>query len=83
MCIILFNKCVLSVYDFHFPALMTLCHMVSCLVFTTGLKALGVVQFEDFQPGVAAKVAPVSIAFVMNVVIGLAALRVVNVSMFT
>jgi len=83
LAIILFNKMILSVYRFKFEALLTLGHMISCVVFSEMLRAMGLIKYPSFKVEIAKKVAPLSILFVLNVVIGLIALRVVNVPIFT
>lgn len=62
---------------------MTLAHMVSCVLFSEALKFLGVIEYPDINLKIARQVAPLSLAFVLNIVVGLSALRVVNVPMFT
>ncbi len=83
LAIILFNKMILSVYKFKFEAIMMLAQMICCVAFTEILRLSKVVAYEPFRKDVLVKVAPLSCFFVVNVLLGLSALRVVNVPMFT
>jgi hypothetical protein len=74
---------ILSVYRFKFEALMMLAQMICCVVFTELLRMFDFVAYEPFKKDVLIKVAPLSGFFVINVLLGLSALRVVNVPMFT
>jgi solute carrier family 35 protein len=81
--IILFNKWILSSYAFKFEAVMLLAHMISCVVFSEILRIAGYISYPPIKKDIILSVAPLSIVFVLNVVIGLVSLRVVNVPMFT
>jgi len=77
------NKYVLSVYNFNFPCLITLSHMIACTTISYVLKAAGIIQFADWNFRVASKILPVAILNVINIAVSMAALERVNIPMFT
>lgn len=83
MLIIIANKYVLSVYNFNYPGLLTLAHMISSVFFLDLMKSKKLVSYPDFKWDVAYKVLPITVCFLLNIVISAMALRLVNVPMFT
>eukprot|EP01006_Ploeotia_vitrea_P046860 TRINITY_DN67068_c2_g2_i3.p1 TRINITY_DN67068_c2_g2~~TRINITY_DN67068_c2_g2_i3.p1 ORF type:complete len:288 (+),score=119.76 TRINITY_DN67068_c2_g2_i3:60-923(+) len=78
-----FNKAVLSVFDFHFSSVMTLCQMTFSIVLLTASRAFGLIEFPAFETKRAKRLSPLAISFVGMVLTGLAALRHLNVPMFS
>ncbi len=83
MAITLFNKAVLTEYEFQFPQVLTVCQGAFTIVAMFLLRAAGVITFGDLNWKVARQVAPLSLVFIFYVVVSLAALGRVNVPMFT
>lgn len=81
--ILIFNKIILSSYTFNYPVMMTLFHMLVCLLCLSLLKRVGLLQFSSFDRQLAFKALPLSICFVANIVVSMCALRMVNIPMFT
>jgi len=81
--ITLFNKAVLSTYEFPYAKTLTLVQSIITLAFLHLLRRAGVVTFEDFNLNVAKKVFPLAAIFLFYVVISLSALGAVNIPMFT
>ena len=81
--ITLFNKAVLSTYEFPYAKTLTLVQSIVTLLFLHLLRRGGVVTFEDFDVNVAKKVFPLAAIFLFYVVISLSALGAVNIPMFT
>jgi hypothetical protein len=81
--ILLFNKNILSSYKFHFSTFMTLFHMVVCLLMLFILKSLNLINFTSFDIHLAKKAFPLSLCFVGNIIIGMTALTMTNIPMFT
>jgi len=80
--ILLFNKTILTTYSFKFPFTMALSHMVVGLVLLHALKMARVIKYAAFDITLAKKALPVSLCFIVNVVIGMVALRGTNIPMF-
>ena len=83
ICLMLFNKSVLSSYDFHYPLTLTVAQSLVTLVCLMVLKHSGMVSIPDFNWSVALQIAPLSALFIFYVVASLAALGNVNVPMYT
>lgn len=83
MAITLFNKAVLTEYEFQFPQVLTVCQGAFTIVSMYLLRASGAITFGDLNWKVARQVAPLSLVFIFYVVVSLAALGRVNVPMFT
>lgn len=81
--IIMFNKVVLSTYQFRSPVFMTFCHMCVSLSFTVILKVQGLVSYPDFSWKTLLEMLPLSICFVGNIVLGLMSTKVVSVPVMT
>jgi len=81
--ITLFNKAVLSTYKFSYANTLTLAQSVTTLVCLSGLKQFGLVKFEELSIDTAVKVFPLSVIFLLYVVISLSALGAINLPMFT
>ncbi len=78
-----FNKAVLSSYDFNFSNIMTLGQMVFSLVFLVGLKSVRQISYPDWSNATALQALPLAVCFMLMVLSGLAALRLLNVPMFS
>ena len=83
MTITLFNKAVMSTYDFKYPMFLTVCQSLFTLLALTVVSKMGIIDLPEFNWGLARKIAPLSLAFVGYVVVSLMALGNVNVPMFT
>lgn len=83
MAITLFNKAVLTEWQFQFPQVLTVCQGIFTIVCMYMLRQAGLITFQDLNWKVARQVAPLSAVFIFYVVISLAALGRVNVPMFT
>lgn len=83
MTITLFNKAVMSTYDFQYPMFLTVCQSLFTLVALTVVSQMGIITLPPFNWELAKKIAPLSLAFVGYVVVSLMALGSVNVPMFT
>jgi hypothetical protein len=81
--ILLFNKNILSSYKFHFSTFMTLAHMLVCLLMLFILKTFKLINYSSFDIHLAKKALPLSLCFVANIIIGMTALRMTNIPMFT
>jgi len=81
--IILINKAILSRYGFAAPVFMALVHMGCCLFFLTILKRLAFIDFADFSMEYLRRFLPIATMFILNIVVGLMAVKYVNVPMFT
>jgi solute carrier family 35 protein len=81
--ITLFNKAVLSTYNFPHAKTLTLVQSLVTLLLLHVLRRSGVVTFEDFDINLAKRVFPLAIIFLFYVVISLSALGAVNIPMFT
>eukprot|EP00494_Astrolonche_serrata_P030325 UN30592 len=79
----MFNKAVLSTYNFRSPIFMTLIHLTTSLFFTVMLKRLGYIDYPPFHWKFVKKMLPLSICFVSNVVLGLWSTKVVSVPVMT
>jgi len=78
-----FNKAVFSVYDFGASNFLTLGQTVLSICFLIVLKYFKVIHYSDFSVATAQKLASLGIAFTAMVVTGLAALKYVNVPMYS
>lgn len=83
ICIMLFNKAVLSEYGFKYPKVLTLLQSTATLLMMTGLARSGAIKLRPLEQSVARQVAPLSFLFLAYVVISLSALGNVNMPMFT
>jgi len=81
--IIMFNKVVLSTYDFKSPIFMTFSHMSICLFFSVFLKLFGYIDYPDFQLSTLIRVIPLSLCFVLNIILGLMSTKLVSVPIMT
>ncbi len=81
--ITLFNKAVLSTYEFPHAKTLTLVQSLITAAMLHCLRRFGFVTFEDFKLDVAKKVFPLAAIFLFYVVISLSALGAVNIPMFT
>ena len=79
--VVLLNKYLLSYYGFRFPVLLTLLHMVACLLLTAATVAGGFVRVQRLQTQRQfAKVTLLSMAFTVVIVLGNVSLRLIPVS---
>jgi solute carrier family 35 protein len=62
---------------------MMLSHMISCVVFSSILKRYGYIQYDDMRVSTMKKALPLAVFSVGNVLLGLIALRAVNIPIFT
>lgn len=82
MCILIFNKIVLSTYRFNYPVLMTLFHMVVCVFVLSALRKGNLLSYSSFDWQLARRAIPLSFCFVANIVLGMMALRNTDIPMF-
>jgi solute carrier family 35 protein len=82
VCILIFNKQVLSDYGFNYPVLMTLFHMLVSLFLLTLFRSIGLLSFASFNLKLARSVLPLALCFVLNIMLGMCALRLTNIPMF-
>ena len=82
MCILIFNKIVLSTYRFNYPVLMTLFHMVVCIFVLSALRKGNLLAYASFDWALARRAIPLSFCFVANIVVGMIALRNTDIPMF-
>jgi len=78
-----FNKAVFDIYDFEASNFLTLGQTVLSLIFLISLKQYKIIAYNDFSVETARKLAVLGIAFTGMVVTGLAALKYVNVPMYS
>mmetsp|Transcript_12495 Transcript_12495/g.20372 ORF Transcript_12495/g.20372 Transcript_12495/m.20372 type:complete len:331 (-) Transcript_12495:465-1457(-) len=78
-----FNKATLSVWDFNFSNIMTMGQMVFSIFVLWFLKAFGMISYPSFSWSTSKALIPLTFSFVSMVVTGLAALRLVNIAMFS
>eukprot|EP01089_Gocevia_fonbrunei_P023472 TRINITY_DN993_c0_g1_i1.p1 TRINITY_DN993_c0_g1~~TRINITY_DN993_c0_g1_i1.p1 ORF type:complete len:325 (-),score=30.16 TRINITY_DN993_c0_g1_i1:46-1020(-) len=78
-----FNKAVLSVYDFPFSNTLTLGQMLFSLLFLVLAKKLRLIDYPDFSLETAKKLYSLALYFFAMVVTGLAAMRFMNVPMYS
>ena len=81
--ITLFNKAVLSSYNFPYAKTLTLFQSITTLLCLSFLKQFNLVKFEPLTLETAVKVFPLSVVFLFYVVISLSALGAINLPMFT
>ena len=75
------NKVLLGSYGFRFPVFLTLCHMVGCMALSAVGEAAGAVRRQPIKSQTQAlKIAALSVAFLLSVVLGNVALRFIPVS---
>ena len=82
VCILIFNKIVLSSYKFNFPVIMTLFHMVVCVVLLALFRHLHLLHYANFDSALALRALPLSLCFVGNIVVGMIALKATSIPMF-
>ena len=82
VCILIFNKIVLSTYRFNYPVLMTLFHMLVCIFVLSALRKGNLLAYASFDWGLARRAIPLSFCFVANIVVGMIALRNTDIPMF-
>jgi solute carrier family 35 protein len=82
VCILIFNKIVLSTYRFNFPVLMTLFHMLVCVFVLSALRKGNLLSYSSFDWSLARRAIPLSFCFVANIIIGMMALRNTDIPMF-
>ena len=79
--LLLMNKLLLGSHGFRFPVFLTLCHMLGCITLSTLGEATGVVRRQPVKSRTQAlKIAALSLAFLLSVVLGNVALRFIPVS---
>jgi drug/metabolite transporter (DMT)-like permease len=81
--ITLFNKAVLSEYEFKFPLFLTMCQGAFTILALLVLKQARYLDFPEFNLQTAWQVAPLSLVSSFYIVVSLAALGDTNVPMFT
>ena len=82
VCILIFNKIVLSTYRFNYPVLMTLFHMSVCVFVLSALRKGNLLAYASFDWALARRAIPLSLCFVANIVVGMVALRNTDIPMF-
>mmetsp|Transcript_35127 Transcript_35127/g.56828 ORF Transcript_35127/g.56828 Transcript_35127/m.56828 type:complete len:346 (-) Transcript_35127:539-1576(-) len=78
-----FNKAVMNGFGFSYSNVMILLQMFLSVILLDILKAFGLVSYPKFQMSYARKVLPVAVAYCLNVALALAALRDLNVPMYS
>lgn len=78
-----FNKAVFSIYGFKFPCFVTLVQIAICIALLTTASALGLVRLPRITREMARVVFPLTICWWVYVVSGIAALRYLNIPMFS
>jgi len=78
-----FNKAVFSVYNFGASNFLTLGQTVLSILFLIGMKHYKFISYNDFSVETARKLVVLGAAFTAMVVTGLAALKYVNVPMYS
>lgn len=78
-----FNKAVFSVFEFEASNFLTLCQAVLSIFLLNIMKNLKFIQFHDFSVETAKKLGMLGVAFTWMVLTGLAALKYVNVPMYS
>lgn len=81
--IIIFNKTVFSTFGFRSPVFVCLVHMMLSFTLVVVLKAIGRIDYQDFDLKIFIKMIPLSICFVGNILLGLLGTRLISVPMFT
>jgi len=81
--IIIFNKSVFSTFGFRSPVFVCLVHLSVSLFLVVLLKALGRIDYPDFDHRVFKRMIPLSLCFVGNILLGLLGTKLINVPMFT
>ena len=82
ICIMLFNKAVLTEYGFTYPKVLTLCQSTATFVMMRLLGHFQVISFDEIDTEKLKAVAPLSFLFLAYVLISLSALGNVNMPMF-
>eukprot|EP00743_Colponemidia_sp_Colp-15_P007043 GILK01007600.1.p1 GENE.GILK01007600.1~~GILK01007600.1.p1 ORF type:complete len:348 (+),score=49.14 GILK01007600.1:52-1095(+) len=77
-----FNKTILSVYNFRYVELIGVCQRVTAIVFLVVLKKAKLLHYPDFQPSVAVKLIPLSIAHTIHFFLSVSSLQGVNLPMY-
>lgn len=80
--ITLFNRAVFSVYNFNFPATVTLLQILVSVVLMAALGAAGRMHFTAPTLAGARRAAPLALFWWLYVVSGVTALRYLNVPMY-
>lgn len=78
-----FNKAVFSVYKFSFPCFLTLMQISVCILALTVANAAGAVTLPAISRPIARLVYPLTLCWWAYVVSGIAALRYLNIPMFS
>lgn len=81
--LILMSKTLLSSYDFNFPVLLCLFHLVFCFITCLVARGLGLVSFQTLDMSSVRLVGPVSFLFMLNTIVGLVSLHSVSIPTFT
>jgi hypothetical protein len=81
--ITIFNKAVLSEYNFNFPNTLALGQMIFSLGFLVLMKHFKLLEYHDFSWKVAAKLKWLTLSFGGMVTTGLASLAYVNIPMYS
>ena len=82
VCILIFNKIVLSSYRFNYPVLMTLFHMLISVFVLSAARKGNLLSYTNFDRKLALRVFPLSLMFCANIVFGMYALRNTDIPMF-
>ena len=82
VCILIFNKIVLSSYRFNYPVLMTLFHMLVSVFVLSAARKGNLLSYANFDRQLALRVFPLSLMFCANIVFGMYALRNTDIPMF-
>jgi len=78
-----FNKAIFELYDFNASNFLTFGQIIVALIFLYTLKKLKYLDFEDFNVETSKTLGSLALSFIAMVVTGLAALRYVNVPMYS
>ncbi|CAN8064439.1 unnamed protein product [Agarophyton chilense] len=83
VCITFFNKAIFSVYEFRFPCFLTLLQIVVCLCILSFAHALRFIKLTPVSFALVKHVYPLTLCWWTYVVSGIAALRFLNIPMFS
>ncbi|PXF41776.1 putative UDP-sugar transporter [Gracilariopsis chorda] len=83
VCITFFNKAIFSVYEFHFPCFLTLLQITVCLFILTVANAFRFIKLTTPTFALIKHVYPLTLCWWTYVISGIAALRYLNIPMFS
>jgi len=81
--LIVFNKAALSYYSFGAPNVLTLAQNVCSLVLLVSFRRAALIDFHAFSTRNLRKMVPLGLTFILYMVLGMIAMKVVNIPMYT